>query len=265
MDHGAASAPPASGSGMASDVATPPRPVGPRQVLAEIPWLFSVPAGTLDRLAEHAVMHRVPAGSLLFEQAETPAFAPFLIGGCIELLAVRGSDEVLVELARPIDLLIPAAVLNCQPYLLRARVLEEAQLLLVQAATFRDLVAADHALALAMLACQAAQFRRQVKQVKNVKLRAAEERVGCYLVRLLEVAPPGRPVRLPLEKRLIASQLGMTRETFSRALAAVTRHGLLVDGDRVVLTDAAAAQARFPADPLIDGGEAILPLSAKRP
>lgn len=235
---------------------------GPRDAIGGIPWLLSVPAHTLDRLAEHAVLHRVPAGSLLFEQAETPAFAQFLIGGGVELLAVRGAEETLVELLRPVDLLIPAAVLNRQPYLLRARVLEEAHLLLVQAATFRDLVAADHALALAMLACQAAQFRRQVKQVKNLKLRSAEERVGCYLLRLAEAAAPGAAARLPLEKRLIASQLGMTRETFSRALATVAKHGLTVDGERIVLMDATAAQARFPADPLIDGCEAIVPLRA---
>ena len=236
----------------------------PREALRETPWLHSVPAATLDRLAGQSMLHRMPSGSVLFEQAETPAFALLLVEGSVELLAVRGAEETLVEFVRAPDLLLPAAVLNRQPYLLRARVLDGARLVMVQADAFRQAVASDHALCLAVLACQAAQFRRQIKHAKNLQLRSAEERIGCYMLALIENGDPGTPVRLPLEKRLIASQLGMTRETFSRTLAAVARHGLRVDGDLVVLEDAAVAHARFRFDPLLDGPEAISPLSVKR-
>ncbi|MBB5695279.1 helix-turn-helix domain-containing protein [Muricoccus pecuniae] len=239
------------------------RPATPRDALAATPWLRSVSQNVLDDLAGHAVLHRLPGGSIVFEQSETPAFAQFLIGGSVELLGVRGRDESFVELIRPVDLLLPAAVLNCQPYLLRARVLGEASLLMVQAESFRQAVTSDHAFCLAVLGCQAAQFRRRVKQVKNLGLRSAEERVGCYLVRLTGSVPPGTPVHLPMEKRLIASELGMTRETFSRSLGAMARHGIRVEGDLVTLDDAASARTRFALDPLIDGAEDFHPLQAK--
>lgn len=232
----------------------------PRAALAAVPWLRDVLPATLDRLAAQAVLHRVPSGSLLFEQAEAPSFAQILVAGSVELLGVRGTEETLVELTRAPDLLLPAAVLNRQPYLLRARVLDAAHLVMIQAETFRRTVTTDPALCLAVLACQAAQFRRQVKHVKNVQLRSAEERVGCYLLDLANDAEPGAPIRLKLEKRLIASQLCMTRETFSRTLAAISRYGLRVDGDLLTITDATAAQARFRRDPLIDGPEIINPL-----
>jgi CRP/FNR family transcriptional regulator, transcriptional activator FtrB len=56
----------------------------------------------------------------------------------------------------------------------------------------------------------------------------------------------------------------MTRETLSRMLAAMTRHGIRVDGDLVSLEDGAAAHARFHLDPLLDGPEPMLPLQIKR-
>jgi CRP/FNR family transcriptional activator FtrB len=238
--------------------------VTPREAISATDWLSSVPATTIDRLADQSALHRVPSGSTLFEQAETPAFALLLVGGSVELLAVRGAEETLVEFVRAPDFLLPAAVLNRQPYLMRARVLDEARIVMIQAEAFRQAVASDHALCLAVLACQAAQFRRQIKHAKNLQLRSAEERVGCYLLRLAEDATPGGPVRLPLEKRLIASQLGMTRETFSRILAGLTRHGIRIEGDLVHLVDASAAQARFHLDPLLDGPEPIIPLQVKR-
>jgi hypothetical protein len=56
----------------------------------------------------------------------------------------------------------------------------------------------------------------------------------------------------------------MTRETFSRTLAAMARHGLRVTGDIVLVADPGMARARFPFDPLIDGPEPIVPLPVER-
>jgi CRP/FNR family transcriptional activator FtrB len=232
--------------------------------LQSVVWLRHVPASTLHSLAAQAVLHRVPAGSLLFEQAETPVFAQFLLAGSIELLGVRDRVETLVELLRPVDLIIPAAVLGRQPYLMRARVYEEAHLLLVPAEAFRIAVASDLALSRAILGCLTAQFRRQVRLQKNLKLRSTEERVGCYLVALLGSTDTDTIVRLPVEKHLIASQLGMTRETFSRALSGMARFGMFVHGDTIQVANAAAARARFPLDPLIDGLESITPLQDRK-
>ncbi|MFI4976038.1 MAG: helix-turn-helix domain-containing protein [Caulobacterales bacterium] len=238
-----------------------PPPATPFDALRRIPWLSDVPCETLRGLADQSVLHRAPAGVQLFEQAETPSFAQFLLAGGIELLAVRDGDETLVELVGPFDLLLPAAVLTRQPYLVRARVHKEAQLLLVRAETFCLAVATDHRLCLAVLACQAAQFRRQMKLAKTVRLRSAEERIGAYLVGIAEAAGGAGEIRLPLGKRLIASQLGMTRETFSRALPAIARHGLRVVGDTLHAEDLNAARSAFPHDPLIDGPEPVRPLT----
>ena len=235
-----------------------------REALQEIAWLHEVPPETLDALAAEALLHRVPAGSVLIEQAETPVFAQFLLAGSIELLGIRNQLETLIELLLPVDLVIPAAVIGDQPYLMQARVYEEAHLLLIRAEAFREAIAADHAFCRAILGRQAAQFRRQVRMQKNLKLRSAEERVGCYLVTLFGQSHADIAVRLPLEKRLIASQLGMTRETFSRVLAGMAKFGMLIRGDVLHIEDAAAARARFPLDPLIDGPESIKPLQDRK-
>lgn len=232
----------------------------PRAGLAATPWLEAVPAATLDRLAAQAVLHRVPAGSILFEQAEVPAFAQFVLSGRVELVAVHEGCETLVETVAPIDLLLPAAVLNSQPYLARARVREDAQLVLVHADAFRSAVASDHALCLAVLACQAAQFRRQMKLTRSLRVRSAEERVGCYLLQILESTQPDTPLRLPLEKRHIAWQLGMSRETLSRTLAALARHGVRIVGDAIVISDLGLFRSRWRLDLLIDAREPIVPL-----
>src|SRR6266404_328553 len=75
--------------GKAAWVPDPGQQTSVRKAFEEITWLQAIPGGTLDALADQAVLHRVPAGSLLFEQAEIPVFAQFLLSGRIELLGVR--------------------------------------------------------------------------------------------------------------------------------------------------------------------------------
>lgn len=239
-------------------------PPSAREVFQEITWLNEVAPETLDMLAAQAMLHHVPAGSQLFEQAEIPVLAQFLFAGSIELLGDRNQVETLIELLEPVDLVLPAAVIADQPYLMRARVYEEAHLLLVPAELFRHAVASDQAFCRAVLGRLAAQFRRQVRMQKNLKLRSAEERIGSYLVSLLGQSDGNIVIQLPIEKRLIASQLGMTRETFSRGLAGMAKFGILSRGDAIHVEDAAAARVRFPLDPLIDGPEPTKPLQERK-
>lgn len=231
-----------------------------REALAATPWLRAVPLASLDALAAQAVLHRVPAGSVLFEQAEIPAFAQFLLAGRVDLVAISGERASFIEAVQPIDLLLPAAVLNRQPYLAQALVRDEAQLILIHADAFRAAVASDHSFCLAVLGCQAAQFRRQVRLARSLRLRSAEERVACYLLQILDGAQPNVPPRLPLEKRHIAWELGMTRETLSRTLASLARQGVRIIGDTIAITDPADFRSRWHLDPLIDAREPIAPL-----
>jgi CRP/FNR family transcriptional regulator, transcriptional activator FtrB len=231
-----------------------------REALGSIPWLAEVSEPTLDALAAHAMLHRLPAGSMAFEQAETPAFAMFLVSGSLKLLGVREQTEAVIDVAQPFDFVLPAAVIADQPYLLRARVLEDVQLLLIAAGAFRDAMASDNALCRAVLGFVATQLRRQLRAAKSFRLRSAEERVAAYILDQIRRNEGAAELTLAAEKSEIASHLGMTRETFSRTLSSLSFQGVSTDGRRLRVADVAAFQVRFPSDPFIDGAETVAPL-----
>ena len=60
--------------------------------------------------------------------------------------------------------------------------------------------------------------------------------------------------------RIIASELGMTRESFSRALSALQHDGVSVQGDTIRILDAERLAAISALDPLIDEDWSISPL-----
>ncbi|WFP79461.1 helix-turn-helix domain-containing protein [Mesorhizobium sp. WSM4906] len=223
----------------------------------ELPLFRGLPASRRSELLRHVMVHSVSPGTVLFEQGDVPNFQLIVLAGSAQLFGRSAEGrEVLIEAVRAQDLVIPAAVLTGAPYLMQARVPEPSRFLLIHAAAFRAAVDEDPLLAHAVIGSLAHQFRRMVRQIKNLKLRTATQRVGCYLLALSKrQGTPDRAV-LPFEKTLIASELGITRESFSRALSSLGTSGIRVDGQTIEILDASRLAAACRPDPLIDGADA---------
>jgi len=227
--------------------------------LPDLPLLEGMAAANRARLLESAVLHSVAAGSILFEQGEVPNFQYVVLSGSTHLFG-RSSQgrEVLIEVVGPPELVIPAAVMTNAPYLMQARVPESSRFLLVQAAAFRAAVREEPALAQAVIGSLSGQFRRLVRQIKNLKLRSSVQRVGCYILDLSRRQGTPERATLPYEKNLIASKLGITRESFSRALSMLQGEGIAVQGETIMILDAGRLAAASGPDPLIDGPDEAL-------
>ncbi|UCI23037.1 helix-turn-helix domain-containing protein (plasmid) [Mesorhizobium sp. B2-1-8] len=221
-----------------------------------LPLFRALSVSNRSDLLRNAIVHGVASGTVLFDQGDVPNFQLIVLTGSAQLFG-RSTEgrEVLIEAVRAPDPIIPAAVVTGAPYLMQARVPEPSRFLLIHATVFRAAVEADPLLAQAVIGSLAQQFRRMVRQVKNLKLRSSTQRVGCYVLALSKrQGTPGRAV-LPFEKTLIASELGITRESFSRALSSLGKSGIRVDGQTIAILDAARVAAECNADPLIDGSD----------
>jgi CRP/FNR family transcriptional regulator, transcriptional activator FtrB len=229
--------------------------------LQNLPLFKGLAVSKQAELGRNAVQHRVAAGTVLFEQGDVPNFQHVVLSGAVQLFGRSAEGrEVLIETVEAPDLVIPAAVMMGAPYLMRATAPVSSHFLLIHAAAFRAAVASDPALAQVVIGSLAGQFRRMVRQIKNLKLRTASQRAGCYLLALSKRQGASGRVTLPYGKNLIASELGITRESFSRALAALhDTGGIRVEGDTVFILDPARLAADCMPDPLIDDAEGAIP------
>lgn len=219
-----------------------------------LPILQTLSVSKREELLRHTTTLSVSAGTVLFEQGDVPNFQLVVLMGSAHLFA-RSTEgrEVLIEVVRPADLIIPAAVMTGAPFLMQARVPESSSFLLIQAEPFRQAVASEPVLAREVIGSLSHQFRRMVRQVKNLKLRSASERVGSYILALADRQETPDKVVLPYEKNLIASELGIARESFSRALSNLERLYIRVEGQLIHIKDRAGLMAESKPDPLIDG------------
>jgi len=95
-------------------------------------------------------------------------------------------------------------------------------------------------------------YRTVVKTTKDLKLRSSLERLANYLLRMQQNNDGTHSFELAVEKRRLASFLGMTPENLSRAFKGLQPYGLVVSGNRVEITDQAELERFARSSPLID-------------
>jgi CRP/FNR family transcriptional activator FtrB len=224
--------------------------------LREVAIFSELSEATLGALTKGAFLQRFPSQTLLFRQGELPDFLYILLEGSVQFTGTApGARETVVEILQPIDAFMPAAVLTNTPYLVAAKVVHPARVLMVPASAVQQTITHDASLALAMLASISRQYRALLRQVKDLKLRTSTQRLGCYLLALAEENGTDGHVELPHDKRLIAARLGMTPESLSRGFSSLRAMGVEVRGHRIRLTDLTKLRQYCMPDRLIDSAE----------
>ncbi len=210
------------------------------------------PDETIDSLLAAGFLQRFPRGVVLVRENEPADFLYVLVEGLVELYGSNAERETTIAFVRPVGTFILAAVLKDQVYLQSARTLESSRLLMIPAAGVREAIARDIRFMSAVVAELATGYRDIVKDLKNHKLRTGAERLANWLLRADRRNGGAGLVEIEVEKRALASRLGMTPESLSRAFQALAAHGVKIRGATVRLDDPDELARFAKPNPLID-------------
>ncbi len=133
-----------------------------------------------------------------------------------------------------------------------ARTLEKSKIILLPAIDVRAVFEIDNAFARAVVTELAQCYRGVIKNTKNLKLRTSIERLANQLVKLYVRSGNLAEFPLNIEKKRLASYLGMTPENLSRAFKTLQAYGVVIKGQNVKLTDIDALKSLAKPTPLID-------------
>jgi CRP-like cAMP-binding protein len=222
---------------------------------ADIPLLSCLGETARDRLLDEARVQRFAATKIIFSENERPSDLKIVLSGIIDLSCRYDGREKTALLLSAGDVLMPAASLFNEPYLVAARALTAARILTIDAKAVRDEAARSPALALEFAKVIAGQWRVALRIILDLKCRTPSERLTAFLLRLHETTPPGTIAEIPFSKRQLAARIGMQPETLSRTLQTLAANGLYLRGRQIVLLDRAKAEAFCGPDPYPAGDE----------
>ncbi len=199
-----------------------------------LPLFASVPKANSAQLFHAARLHEFGADSVLFREGEMAESLYIALDGHVALKAKgRDAHETIIEFVSPGQPFIIAAALLNRPFLMSAQVLETSRVILIPADDFRHSVATDLAFSTALNHCAAEHWRAMIGQVKSLKMRNGSQRLAAFLLSLVDRRTGEATVRLPCERRMIASWLGMVPTSASRAFRELAAIG--VEGPRDLL------------------------------
>jgi len=187
----------------------------------------------------------------LIHENEPPDFLHVVLSGSVDLFSAWNGRETSMATVRPVSTFILAASVRNLPYLMSARTLEKSRIALIPSQDVRAVFAEDSSFAQEIVAELAQCYRAVVKNTKDLKLRTSLERLANYLLRQQE-RTGSLEFDLTMEKRRLASFLGMTPENLSRAFKGLEPYGVIVAQNHIQITDLQDLTRYAKPNPLID-------------
>lgn len=214
--------------------------------IASAPMFDGLDAAHAEFLAGQSRPIFLPAGQVLFRRG-TPSTGFYVVRDGRMQLSVSNADGVVkvLEIISPGGAFGHAVMFLRDPYPVDATALVDTHLVFVPAAAVDRILDGDPAMARLMLASMAKRLQAKVQDIASLSLQSATQRIVAYVLGAMRDGGahtgPSATVELPALKQVLASRLGMTPETFSRAMRTLTADGLLsVDGSTVTVTDVRA-------------------------
>ena len=208
-------------------------------MLQMVPGFDQLASPILEQVASVSDIVEVPQGEILFREGAMPESLHLLLEGCVSLTGTAAdASSAVIDILGANTSFVLANVLTGEPYQMGADVVTTSLLIRIPAVPMRAVVTAQPAAAMAMMRALSAELGAMTRQVVDLKVRIAAQRLGTYLLNLVgEPTATQADFRLPVNKGLLASWLGCRAENLSRAFMGLRAYGVETHGSRVLLHD----------------------------
>lgn len=222
-------------------------PVKIPAILANIPLFREMSPEEIERIAQGTRELHLARGDVLFQRGDPSTGFYVVIHGQVKLaLSSPQGIEKVVELFGPGQSFGEAVMFMGKPYPVYAQALTDSLTLHINKNVVFGGIDNDPAFCRKMLAGLSIRLHRLIHYVESFSLRSSAQRVIGYLLQDLEEIKEGQDIHinLPANKNVIASNLNITPETFSRILHNLSDGGLIeVKGKDVRIRDVAKLRA----------------------
>ncbi len=222
-----------------------------REALAGLALFASLSDVERNRLIASAIPVGVGRGEVFVRQGEPCQGFYIVLGGQVKLafLSPQGHEKVL-QVIKPGHGFCEAMLFGKAPYAFLAQAVCDTQLIRLDKSTLLAILGENADFMTDFLTAVAQGYQRLLVDHETIRLYGATERIVRYLVGELAMVGrlnDGAVLDLEVAKGLIASQLNLTQEHFSRVLRELDKVGaIILQGRRVIVPDMTALMTYLP-------------------
>ncbi len=211
------------------------------EAIGRIPLFSGLATTSVVELLNSCSVRTFPNDSLLFSAGDRAESVFVVLSGAVRLGALdREGNETILDLVGPGTSFGEAALFANRRYPVQAEALGGTRLVSINGAGFLKAMLENKALAFEMLGSMGRWQLRLMAELRQLRLQSPAQRLGLYLLLSVEEAAPDASIRLPYRKNMMAKRIGITPESFSRALSRLSQFGVESRGETIVIRDVEA-------------------------
>jgi CRP/FNR family transcriptional regulator, dissimilatory nitrate respiration regulator len=177
-------------------------------------------------------------GAAICREGEAADICHLVLRGIVKLSRQAGPDAMaVISLHKPGQTFMEGDCFSGGVYSTTAEAVTDCRIARIDAVRLRRLIGDNPALALSLLGSASVQLRMLLHQVERLKLMTATARLAAFILDLARAARATKSVPLPYDKKIIAAQLGITPESFSRTLRQLRSHGVVMKKHDIEIED----------------------------
>ncbi|MDO6563897.1 Crp/Fnr family transcriptional regulator [Amphritea sp. 1_MG-2023] len=212
------------------------------QVALREHFLFSaLPENARDVLYQQCHVIKLSNDEVLFHQGDVATRFYIVLTGGVNLFRVSPDGQAkVIEVIKPDGAFAEALMFMDQVcYPLNAVAMGVSEIMVIPNKLYKEMLLAAPQSALKVMGSMAVKLHRRITEIETLTLQNTRHRLGNYLFGLAHNPAASKcQLQLPMAKQLIASQLGMQPETFSRLMKEMKTQGLIdVKGADVMVYD----------------------------
>lgn len=197
----------------------------------------------MSQLLEESQLVNLDKDDYVFRQGDACQHFGFVISGSIKIyrLTPDGQEKVFEVIGDRKTFAEAMMFMDTQNYVATAQAVAPSQLLLLSSAAYMGLIRECPGLSSALLAALSVRLHQRINEIEILSLKNATHRVIRYLLSqaLRSCSSCATPsFELPIAKRLVAGQLSIQPETFSRIIHHLGNEGIIrVEGRLICILD----------------------------
>lgn len=200
--------------------------------------LFSANPDAWRRLSPSIRRREYKRDEPVFSNGDAAHSLIFVCSGWVRLSRqTPDGQETVSGLCAPGDIFGEAALFPHASYPNDAQVIgDRAELAFIPASELQAVIRHDSAFSAGILALLNERVAQAQLRLEHASTLSSAQRLGCFLLRLCRTEAKNEAVlRIPVEKHVLASYLGMKPETLSRSFQQLKSTGIAVSGASVTV------------------------------
>lgn len=211
-----------------------------RQAIESVNLFYQVSDSSIDVIRHGIKKHLFKKGTLLIDHFCTKNTFLYVVSGLAKLFKETSEgDEVILDVLSHSQYCGEQFLFQDKDkedaYAIQA--LSDLEVLALPLPILRKLVVDDHQMSLNFLQSTLQKQKSLSLEIEHLSSQNAIQRLGCFILKLCDLSDKKSiSLKLPYDKAILASRLGMRAETFSRTLHKLSEKcDLRIKGDRLYI------------------------------